>query len=77
MSVKSGSGSGPDRDDIVTFSASDAALMGMIGSRLRAMYDDLLNEPVPERLLEVLQRFDQVEDKFAARKRRPAEWDVR
>ncbi|MCB5176622.1 MULTISPECIES: NepR family anti-sigma factor [Microvirga] len=58
MTVRSHNGSEPDSERIAVLDITDPVLSGMIGSRLRAMYDDLLNEPVPERLLEVLQRCD-------------------
>lgn len=68
MSLKNHNGRGPDSGTIVTFDISDATLVATIGSRLRAMYDDLLNEPVPERLLEVVQRFDRSDDNSMPRR---------
>jgi hypothetical protein len=52
----------------VTFDVSDASIIATVGSRLRAMYDDLLNEPIPERLLDVVQRFDRIDDNFPPRR---------
>ncbi len=44
------------------FPSPESASIGIVGLRLRAMYDGLRNEPVPARLLEVVQRFDRAAD---------------
>lgn len=36
----------------------DRPTQGRIGDQLRAMYDDLLNQPVPDRLADLLKRLD-------------------
>jgi Anti-sigma factor NepR len=36
----------------------DRAIQDRIGSHLRAMYDDIKAEPVPERFLDLLQQLD-------------------
>jgi hypothetical protein len=58
MSFKNSFGFRPSPNHVTAYTVSDPAVIGIVGSRLREMYDNLLNEPVPERLLEVLQRFD-------------------
>ncbi|HEX2555961.1 MAG TPA: NepR family anti-sigma factor [Microvirga sp.] len=39
--------------------ALDAQVQQQLGSLLRGMYADLLNRPVPDRFLEILQRLDE------------------
>jgi len=68
MSLENDNGRGPGSSSIVTLNISDATVIAMVGSRLRAMYDDLLNEPVPERLLEVVHRFDRTDDTSTPRR---------
>jgi hypothetical protein len=38
--------------------ALDRPTQGRIGDQLRAMYDDLLNQPVPDRLASLLRQLD-------------------
>ncbi len=38
--------------------ALDTEVQQQLGTLLRGMYDDLLNRPVPDRFLEILQRLD-------------------
>jgi hypothetical protein len=33
-----------------------------IGRKMRAMYDDLLHQPIPDRFVELLKQIDQVRD---------------
>jgi len=40
----------------------DAAAEARIGSRLKAMYDEVVSEPVPDHLLELLQQLDDKKD---------------
>ena len=40
--------------------ALDERLQAHIGARLRSMYDSYLNEPIPERLVELLEKLDRV-----------------
>lgn len=40
---------------------SDARIQDKIGDELRKMYDHLLQEPVPDHLLDLLKKFDQKE----------------
>ena len=51
-----------NHDTVTIFPSPDSASIGIVGQRLRAMYDDLRNEPVPARLLEVVLRFDRAAD---------------
>jgi hypothetical protein len=51
-----------NHDTVKMFPSPESASIGIVGLRLRAMYDDLRNEPVPARLLEVVQRFDRAAD---------------
>ena len=62
MSFDDNSGSRPSRDTVTAFSPPDSAMIGFVGTRLKAMYDDLCNEPIPARLLEVVERFDRTAD---------------
>ncbi|HVL72934.1 MAG TPA: NepR family anti-sigma factor [Beijerinckiaceae bacterium] len=39
----------------------DRAIQDRIGTHLRAMYDDLVNQPVPDRFAELLGRLDRGE----------------
>ena len=34
-----------------------------IGKKMRAMYDDLLRQPIPERFVELLEQLDRTRDK--------------
>lgn len=36
----------------------DRPTQGRIGDQLRAMYDDLLNQPVPDRFVDLLKKLD-------------------
>jgi hypothetical protein len=40
----------------------DRAIQERIGDRLRAMYDDLVQQPVPDRFVELLSRLEQRND---------------
>ena len=40
----------------------ETMLQGHIGRQLRAMYDDVLAQPIPERFLHLLQRLDRDPD---------------
>lgn len=56
---QAGSGSRPGevlplRRSGVTHPALDRGIQGFIGSKLRAMYDDLAQQPVPDRFVELL-----------------------
>ena len=33
-----------------------------LGKKMRAMYDDLVNQPIPERFVELLERHDRVRE---------------
>jgi hypothetical protein len=35
----------------------------VIGRKMRAMYDDLLHQPLPDRLVELLRRIDEAREK--------------
>ena len=35
---------------------------GAIGRKMRAMYDDLLHQPIPDRFVELLKRIDQARE---------------
>ena len=52
----------PDSPDQTSVKAQDPgldrAVQARIGDRLRAMYDNLAEEPVPDRLAEILKRLD-------------------
>jgi hypothetical protein len=39
-------------------SLTDAKLLAHIGARLREYYDNLAGEPVPQSLVEIVERFD-------------------
>lgn len=65
MSFDDNSGSNPGRDTVTAFRPPDSAMIGFVGARLRAMYDDLCSEPIPARLLEVVDRFDRAADPSA------------
>ena len=39
----------------------DAAVQAHIGARLRSMYDSFLAEPVPQHLIDLLERLDAVD----------------
>ena len=40
--------------------ALDERLQAHIGVQLKSMYDSYLNEPIPDRLVELLEKLDQV-----------------
>ena len=40
----------------------DRQIQGRIGDQLRAMYDDLMSQPVPDRFAELLGRLDQQDE---------------
>ena len=59
---KRASASKPDTIDVSRTKSQDPsldrAIQTRIGDRLRAMYDTLAEEPVPDRLAEILKRLD-------------------
>jgi Anti-sigma factor NepR len=58
-----GTSSDPKRGDSVTMQAPlPAELQGQIGQRLREAYIELINEPVPDRFVVLLQKLKQRED---------------
>lgn len=58
-----GTGSDPKRGDSVTLQAPlPIELQGQIGQRLREAYIELINEPVPDRFIILLQKLKQRED---------------
>ncbi|SFV26584.1 hypothetical protein SAMN04488557_0524 [Hyphomicrobium facile] len=58
-----GTGSDPKRGDSVTMQAPlPVELQGQIGQRLREAYIELINEPVPDRFVTLLQRLKQREE---------------
>jgi len=60
MNFEENSCSKPNRHTTVT--ATKTVPIGFVSARLRAMYEDLCNEPVPTRLLDIVQRFDRTAD---------------
>jgi len=58
MTSASDYGVKPDRTRVSLNIDPDPAFAGVISSHLRAMYDGLLTEPVPQRFVELLHRFD-------------------
>ncbi|MEL6372363.1 MAG: NepR family anti-sigma factor [Pseudomonadota bacterium] len=42
--------------------ALDDVLQGFIGERLRGIYDSVANEPVPDKLLDLLRQLEEAED---------------
>ena len=58
-----GTDSDPKRGDSVTMHAPlPTELQGQIGQRLREAYIELINEPVPDRFVALLQKLKQRED---------------
>ncbi|MFT3729858.1 MAG: NepR family anti-sigma factor [Hyphomicrobium sp.] len=58
-----GTSSDPKRGDSVTTHAPlPVELQGQIGQRLREAYIELINEPVPDRFVVLLQQLKQQED---------------
>ena len=58
-----GTGSDPKRGETVTMqSPLPVELQGQIGQRLREAYIELINEPVPDRFVVLLQKLKQRED---------------
>jgi hypothetical protein len=58
-----GTGSDPKRGDAVTTQAPlPVELQGQIGQRLREAYVELINEPVPDRFIDLLQKLKQREE---------------
>ncbi len=58
-----GTGSDPKRGDLVTMQAPlPVELQGQIGQRLREAYIELINEPVPDRFVDLLQKLKQREE---------------
>jgi hypothetical protein len=62
MSFEGNFGSKPIQDTVTTLRSPHSATIGFVGARLRAMYQDLCKEPVPARLLDVVERFDRAAD---------------
>lgn len=50
--------------------ALDERLQAHIGSQLKSMYDSYLNEPIPDRLVELLEKLDAVSSTSAPAGRR-------
>lgn len=40
--------------------SGDEAMQDLIGKQLRAMYDDILSEPVPDKIVELLVKLDDI-----------------
>ncbi|HET6389034.1 NepR family anti-sigma factor [Hyphomicrobium sp.] len=58
-----GTGSDPKRGDSAVMQAPlPVELQGQIGQRLREAYVELINEPVPDRFVELLQKLKQREE---------------
>ncbi len=58
-----GTGSDPKRGESVTTQAPmPTELQGQIGQRLREAYIELINEPVPDRFVVLLQKLKQREE---------------
>ncbi|KAA2237222.1 NepR family anti-sigma factor [Salinarimonas soli] len=53
-----GAALGTSRDTTAANPKLDRPTQGRIGDQLRAMYDDLLNQPVPDRFADLLSRLD-------------------
>ena len=66
-----GTGSDPKRGDSAVMQAPlPVELQGQIGQRLREAYVELINEPVPDRFVALLQKIKQCEDKQLEEKSR-------
>lgn len=50
-------------DQIPSEPTLDRAIQERIGDHLRAMYDDLVQQPVPDRLVDLLNRLEKRTDK--------------
>lgn len=46
-------------DDLSSEPALDRQIQSRIGDQLRAMYDELMQQPVPDRFADLLSRLDQ------------------
>ncbi|RUO99650.1 NepR family anti-sigma factor [Hyphomicrobium sp.] len=58
-----GTGSDPKRGDaVITQAPLPVELQGQIGQRLREAYVELINEPVPDRFVDLLQKLKQREE---------------
>ena len=53
-----GADAGKSRGTSPSDPALDRPTQGRIGDQLRAMYDDLVNQPVPDRFADLLARLD-------------------
>jgi hypothetical protein len=59
MTFESHNGLEPDSERVISISIATPPLAGIVGEQLRAMYDGLLTEPLPEKLLSLLRDFDE------------------
>jgi hypothetical protein len=50
-------------DQLSSEPSLDRAIQERIGDHLRAMYDDLMQQPVPDRFVELLNRLEKRNDK--------------
>ena len=62
MTSESHNGFKPDNEHLMSITVPNPPLAGVVGEQLRAMYDGLLTEPLPERLLSLLRSFDETDD---------------
>jgi hypothetical protein len=62
MTLESQYGFKPDNERLMSITVPNPPLTGVVGEQLRAMYDELLTEPLPERLLSLLRDFNETED---------------
>jgi hypothetical protein len=62
MTFESHGGFEPDNERLMSITVPNPPLAGVVGEQLRAMYDGLLTEPLPERLLSLLRSFDDTDD---------------
>ena len=54
---------GSSRTDDPSEPSLDRAIQSRIGDQLRAMYDNLMEQPIPDRLSELLGRLEQGEER--------------
>jgi hypothetical protein len=67
MTFESHGGFKPDNERLMSITVPNPPLAGVVGEQLRAMYDGLLTEPLPERLLSLLRSFDETDDSQLSR----------
>lgn len=60
--TETGKGDDSDHNDQQSRAGLDPAAQALIGAQLKAMYAEICDEPVPSHLLDLVKKFERVEE---------------